>query len=181
MARVVLLNGVGSVGKGSVARALQGLAARPLLHLQMDAFLEMLPERFWDHPDGMVFERGERDGRPCVAIRCGPVVERLLAGMRGAVAALADAGNDLIVDEVAERPAIEDYRRRLAGHDLTLVKVSAPLAIVEERERQRGDRLIGLARGQAALHEGIAYDLELGTGAATPEACARRLAAGLGL
>ena len=171
MARVVLLNGMGSVGKGSLARALQDLAALPLLHLQMDTFLEMLPQRLWDHPEGMVFERGERDGRSCVTVRCGPTVERLLAGMRGAVAALADAGNDLIVDEVAEGAAIADYRRRLAGHALSVVKVTAPLAVVEQRERQRGDR----------LHEGIAYDLELETGEATPEACARRLAAALGL
>ncbi|GHD58475.1 hypothetical protein GCM10017083_41490 [Thalassobaculum fulvum] len=42
-ARIVLLNGAGSAGKSSIARALQAIAATPLLHMQMDAFLEMLP------------------------------------------------------------------------------------------------------------------------------------------
>jgi chloramphenicol 3-O phosphotransferase len=42
-ARIVLINGVSSVGKGSVAKALQKIASRPMLHVQMDAFLEMLP------------------------------------------------------------------------------------------------------------------------------------------
>ena len=42
-ARIVLLNGVSSVGKGSVAKALQKIASRPMLHAQMDALLEMLP------------------------------------------------------------------------------------------------------------------------------------------
>ena len=42
-ARVVLLNGAGSAGKSSIARALQAIAGRPLLHVQMDAFFDMLP------------------------------------------------------------------------------------------------------------------------------------------
>jgi len=181
-ATVVLLNGVGSVGKGSVAKALQELLPTPWLHVAMDAFLDMLPARYWDHDEGLRFVRREIDGQPAVEVTSGAVSERLLAGMRLAVRALAEAGNDVIVDEVAERPAMADYERLLAPFRLHRVGLVAPLAVLEERERRRGDRIIGLARWQAAhLHCGQAYDLEIDTSAATPMQCAERIKAAFGL
>lgn len=42
VARIVLLNGVGSAGKTSVAKALRTIADEPFLHVQMDAFMDML-------------------------------------------------------------------------------------------------------------------------------------------
>ena len=59
---VIILNGVGSVGKTSTARALQTIAAKPFLHVSMDAFAEMLPERMLGHPDGMIFETVQSRG-----------------------------------------------------------------------------------------------------------------------
>src|SRR3984957_10997556 len=91
-ARIVLLNGVSSVGKGSVAKALQRIASRPMLHVQMDAFLEMLPAAMFGDPEGYVFETGEQDGKPVTAVTSGPLLETAMRGMRGAVAALAEAG-----------------------------------------------------------------------------------------
>jgi chloramphenicol 3-O phosphotransferase len=53
------------------------------------------------------------------------------------------------------------------------VGVFAPLEILEARERQRGDRTVGLARWQYdRVHKGIAYDLEIDTATATAEECA---------
>lgn len=45
-ARIVLLNGVGSVGKTAIAKAMQAITAEPFLHVEMDAFLNMMPERY---------------------------------------------------------------------------------------------------------------------------------------
>ena len=56
MTRIVVLNGVGSVGKSSLARALQAQSRVPLLHVAMDGFLEMLPEALQDHPQGISYE-----------------------------------------------------------------------------------------------------------------------------
>ncbi len=53
---VIVLNGVGSVGKSSTARALQRITVEPFLHVAMDAFLEMLPEVMLGHMDGLIFE-----------------------------------------------------------------------------------------------------------------------------
>jgi chloramphenicol 3-O phosphotransferase len=174
--RVVILNGVGSAGKGSIARALQQIAARPFLHVEMDAFLAMLPEAYFAHPDGLIFETVTRDGEPSVDIKTGPVAERLLRGMRSAVAALAAAGNDLIVDDVMLEDELSDYRRLLSDFDVSVVGVHASLDVLEARERLRGDRMIGLARGQFDLvHKGKDYDLTVDTSTATATDCAEAI------
>lgn len=53
---VIILNGVGSMGKSSTARALQTITAEPFMHVTMDAFLDMLPANMFGHPDGLIFE-----------------------------------------------------------------------------------------------------------------------------
>jgi chloramphenicol 3-O-phosphotransferase len=100
IAQIIILNGVGSVGKSSTAKALQEIAETPFLHVSMDAFLDMLPASMFGHRDGLVFEALEEDGRPSVAIHTGPVMDRAMRGMRRAIAAMAEAGNNLIVDDV---------------------------------------------------------------------------------
>jgi chloramphenicol 3-O phosphotransferase len=186
---IVLLNGVGSIGKGTIAKALQAITREPFLHVEMDAFLAMLPEAYQDHPEGLAFESVDVDGKAVVAVRTGPVAERALAGMRRGVAALAGAGNNLIVDEVLFGDveteygnAVADYRRLLASYRLCVVGVFAPLEVIEARERQRGDRLIGLARGQFDLvHRGMTYDLEIDAGSASPAESARAIKDRFGL
>ncbi len=180
---VIILNGVGSVGKTSTARALQAASATPLLHVSMDAFLDMLPPRLLDHPDGLQFDRGMEDGHPSIAIRSGPVLARAMAGMRAAIAGLAGAGNHLIIDDVITNPAaFGEYRALLAATRLRWVGLFAPLDVLEARERARGDREIGLARWQLPrLHAGITYDLSLDMAALTPEAAAERIRAAFSL
>lgn len=179
---VILLNGPGSAGKTSLAKALQTIAARPMLHVQMDDFLAMLPEAYMDHAAGLRFEVLREDGRPSVRVHSGPVAERALAGMRRAVAALAGAGNDLIVDEVMLGDELADYRRLLAGVELRVVGVRARLEVLEAREALRGDRAIGLSRWQhQRVHAGRTYDLEIDTSERDPLACAGEIKARFGL
>lgn len=179
---VIVLNGVGSVGKSSTARALQAIAARPLLHVAMDAFIQMMPMKLVGHADGLVFETGEADGCPSVEIRTGPVPARALAGMRHAVAALADQGNDLIVDEVMLGDEHLEYRALLARHDLRFAGLFAPLDVLEARERRRGDRELGLSRWQyGRVHNGIDYDLTLDTTQTSPAENAARICKAFGL
>lgn len=159
---VIILNGVSSVGKSSTAKAVQELAGAPFLHVAMDDFLGMLPPRVLGDPNGMIFEQVVEDEHPCIAVRTGDVVERALSGMRRAVAAMATAGNNLVVDEVMWGDEAADYRALLGGCNLRFVGLFAPLKVVEDRERQRGDREIGLARWQhGRVHRNISYDLEL--------------------
>lgn len=171
--RIVLLNGVGSVGKSSIAKALQAIASDSFLHVEMDAFIQMLPEASFGHPDGIIFESVYEDGRPLIAIKTGPVAAQAMRGMRHAVAAMARQGNNLIVDEVFLENEKAEYAELLSSFELFLVGVFAPLDVLEARELQRGDRLIGLARWQYdRVHKDIQYDLEVDTSSATPLACA---------
>ena len=174
--RIIILNGVGSAGKGSIAKALQEIASQPFLHVEMDAFLAMLPEACFAHPDGMIFETVEKEGSTRVDITTGPIAERLLRGMRRAVAALAAEGNDMIVDDVMVDNELADYRNLLSAYDLSVVGVHASLEVLEERERARSDRMIGLARGQFDIvHKGRAYDFTVDTSAATAMDCAKAI------
>ena len=181
--RVIILNGTGSVGKTYTAKALQTLTAEPYLHVQMDAFLEMMPASSFGHPDGLVFETIQEDGKPSVVITSGPVMERTMRGMRHAIAAMAGQGNNLIVDDVILNPADQgEYRALLAGCQVDFVGLFAPLEVLEARELARGDRAIGLARWQfSRVHSGLAYDLEIDTAAASPLECAQAIKAAFGL
>jgi chloramphenicol 3-O phosphotransferase len=175
-ARIVLLNGVGSVGKSSIARALQTITRDTFLHVQMDVFLEMLPEGKLNDPDCFAFETQLENGKPSVVIRTGPTGERLMRGMRRAIAAMAQQGNNLIVDDVLLGDTAADYAGVLAGFEVFRVGVFAALDVLEARESQRGDRLIGLARWQYdRVHQGIAYDLEIDASEASPMDCAKRI------
>ena len=167
---VIILNGVGSVGKSSTARALQTMTIEPFLHVAMDAFVDMLPQRMLGHPDGLIFETIQDQGSPSIIVRTGPVIERAMQGMRHAVAAMAAAGNNLIVDEVMiEGTKKQEYRAFLSRFDARFVGLFAPLDVLEARERQRGDRAVGLARWQyERVHSGMVYDLEIDTSAITP-------------
>ena len=172
--QVVLLNGIGSVGKSSTAKAFQAVASKPFLHVAMDAFLDMMPEKMLVHPEGLLFETTEYDGRPVVTVRVGPVLERAMKGMRHAIAAMAAQGNNLIIDDVMIDPRkAQEYRSLLQFCDLYVIGLMAPLDVLEARERARGDRAIGLARGQQGLvHRDMVYDLEIDTSLLAPDECA---------
>ena len=181
--QVIILNGIGSVGKSATAKALQAIASRPFLHVAMDAFLDMLPKKMLAHPDGLVFKAAQDHGKPITAVKSGPVLQRAMRGMRHAVAAMAAQGNNIIVDVVMiEAQTAQEYRDLLRPFDLRLVGLFAPLDVLEARERARGDRDLGLARWQyGRVHRGITYDLELDTAAAPPMECARLIRDAFGL
>lgn len=182
-ATIILLNGVGSAGKSSIARALQAMLSDPWLHVSMDGFLDMLPGHLHDDPDGFAYRTfADHDGMPQVEITAGPAGERLLAGMRLAIAAMAGAGNSLIVDDVILDGGLSEYEVLLAGFSFMKVGVFAPLPVLEEREARRGDRMPGLARWQfGRVHAGARYDLEVDTATADPATCAARIASHFGL
>ena len=105
--RVIVLNGTTSAGKSTLAKALQrrlATAGEPWIVIALDDFFARVPpDWFWigDHvgphaQDGMTFEM--IDG--AIERRMGPFGRTVLAAYRAAVAAMARAGLDVIVDEV---------------------------------------------------------------------------------
>ena len=167
--RVIILNGVGSVGKSATARALQVLTREPFLHVAMDAFIDMLPPRIVGDPDGFRFEPTTEQGMPSVVIKTGVAFERVMTGMRFAMAAMAGQGNNLIVDDVMLGGEAVEYRALLADFSPKFVGLFAPLDVLEQRERDRGDRMVGLARWQyTRVHQDVVYNLKIDTSATTP-------------
>lgn len=178
MTKIIVLNGIGSVGKTSAAKAFQEIVKTPFMHVSGDAFLDMMPPQLWDHPEGIIFRPAGDIAGTSVSITMGARLDQLMAGMRSAVAAMAGQGNNLIVDDVMLSPSDqEDYWQKCVEHDLYFVGLHAPLAVLEQREKERGDRLIGLARWQFdKVHKGIAYDCQINTSTSLPNECARQIA-----
>ncbi len=174
--KIIILNGVGSVGKSSIAKALQEITIEPFLHVRMDAFLEMMPEAYANHPDSFSYETVEMDGHRNVVIKTGQFGAKVMDGMRHAIAAMAAQGNNLIVDEVMLEGEASIYADLLSPFEAFFVGVFAPLDVLEERERSRDDRIAGLARWQFdRVHQNITYDLEIDTTKATPMECAKQI------
>jgi chloramphenicol 3-O phosphotransferase len=176
--RVVLLHGTSSSGKTTVARAVQRLSDEPWICFGIDVLWNAIDERWMEHgpfaADGLHWLED-------ASIKPGPMGQRLAAGMRAAAAAFARAGNDVLVDDVFVDPTwLDGWRGELAGLDWLLVGVVAPLHVLEERERARGNRIAGEARAQIeVLHRGIEYDLTVDTSRQSPEECARAILAAL--
>jgi chloramphenicol 3-O phosphotransferase len=156
----------------------QKLSDEPWVLLGIDVFWNAIDERWMEH--------GEHAGdgflwREDAKIVPGPVGQRLAAGMRAALSAFARAGNDVLVDDVLVDPAwLAGWRAELAGLDWLLVGVLAPVEVLEERERARGNRIVGEAQAQVdEIHRGIEYDLTVDTSRQSPEDCARAILSAL--
>jgi len=101
--RVILLNGASSSGKSTLATGLQHALDEPFLYLSSDQLVDagVLPER----RDAEGPFRWWEELRP-----------RFFAGFHGCIPALADAGNDLIVEHVIEFPAWRAELAQLLAH-----------------------------------------------------------------
>ena len=172
--RVIVLNGVSSAGKTSLARAIQQHAKSTFLHVEMDAFISFLPNGHEFRPEWFKLDSIDSEFGKLPRISNGQRGEALLGVMRNFVIEAAKSGLDLVVDEVCHAKEVTQYRTGITN--VQIVKVFAPLPVIEQREKARGDRLIGLAREQSMhLHDGIDYDAEADTSALTPQELAAQL------
>jgi chloramphenicol 3-O phosphotransferase len=175
---IILLNGTSSSGKTSIAKELQRQLDKPFLHVGVDNFLEMVPEICFgvdptedDISSQGIYRKTVNDGNETwYEIHVGQFGHQLMSGMRRAMAALAATGNNLIIDDVIlYREWLEDYLLVLQKFEVLFVRVSCPLEVVEEREYERGDRMVGQAKGDfARVHTHQIYDLEVDTSVFSP-------------
>lgn len=181
---IILLNGTTSSGKSAIARAFQRSSEDPWLRIGIDAFWSAIDERWMElgprATEGFswVDVRDADATRSEMRIVSGPVGDRLAAGMRAAVGALAREGNNVVVDDVLiESKWLDHWSSVVAGLDTLLVGVHCDLDTLERRERERGDRILGEARGQLhVVHRDVVYDLAVDTSTSTPEGCASVIA-----
>lgn len=159
---IILLNGASSAGKSTIAAAIQEAADRPFLRFSLDFYFfgAVLPRR------------GEG------AFEWQSMRQRLVSGYYPALAAFANAGNDLVVDHIFEtKSGYDEMMAALAGLDVFLVGVHCPVEELERRERERGDRPLGDAgHDLKTVHTFCTYDLEVDSTRAPKENAALILA-----
>ena len=170
---LILINGPTSSGKSSLISALQSALPEPYLEAGLDKFLWMLPGRYFKQPlwPQILGIQGQ----------AGPAMRTLAHGMHHALAALLRAGNNVLADHVLlEADWLQECEMLFAGLPALFVGALCPLAVLEERERARGDRTLGHARAQLArAHHGARYDMIVDTSQVTPEEGARAVLAHL--
>ena len=177
-ATCIVLNGTSCSGKSSIAAALQELWPRPLQVTGIDTFLASQSKRFFAiggrGAAGFSWVPATVDGQPAFDVVPGPLGLGMIKASHAYWAACADAGLDQVIDDVwlvPDQPA--GLRDALLAANTLWVGVHCPLTIAEQRERERGDRLVGTVRGQHALvHAFRTYDIDVDTSVATPQECA---------
>ncbi|MDQ1396389.1 MAG: chloramphenicol phosphotransferase, partial [Acidimicrobiaceae bacterium] len=177
---MIALNGTSSSGKSTLAAAIQdrlGAQGQCWVIVGIDDFLGKVPAPWMRYREaGAHAEEGVSFARVGdeIVFRAGPVGRAILSAYRGTVAALARSGLNVIVDEVVlDEEAWAQWESELGGLDPYWVRVDCPLEVCEQRERERGDRLQGLARSQAAfVHRAARYRLSVDTSAAGARALA---------
>jgi chloramphenicol 3-O phosphotransferase len=131
--RIILIHGPSSSGKSTLARAVQTRIDAPFWHYSIDHLRDA---------GSLPLSRIQRGDFAWAELR-----PAFFEGFHRSVAAFAAAGNDLIVEHILES---EVWTARLiellAPFDVFLVVLDCPLAELERRERERGNRRIGEAR-----------------------------------
>ena len=160
---LVVLNGICSSGKTSLADALREALPQPWFRLGVDDILRL--------------------SAALVRPELYPSMEAatsLLQGAHRAFAAIARAGNLAVLDVVLVTPFLaEDLAEALGDIPMLVVGLDCPVEVAEERQVQRG-REVGVATAQAAtVFAHVTPDLLLDTGRLTTEECVAAVAEAL--
>ncbi|WP_342278409.1 phosphotransferase-like protein [Candidatus Tisiphia endosymbiont of Myopa tessellatipennis] len=183
MSKIIFLNGCGSAGKTSIARAIQYLSKDSWLTFGIDTFISMtpLPCSSYDKPDAryFTFVPGINDRGSTMRVETKPKGKQLFGLMPDFANLLASRNNNLIIDEVLfEDACLKSYIKSLNGYIVYFVGVFCDLSVMQEREILRCDRAIGLSNDQIdRVHAGSLreYDLTVDTTSKSPFEIAKQI------
>lgn len=155
---IIILNGVSSAGKTTLAKTLQGRLSHPYFHMDVDVFCLMAPEKF--------------------SIDNYTVQWNFVSNMFHAVKLFSDMGFNLIVPCIFLEDG--DFLKRcvtlLHDYPVLFAHVSCPAEELRRRERERGDRKIGEAETMLSmLAPKNIYDIEVDTYTFSVEECADKI------
>ena len=157
---VILLNGTSSSGKSSIVASLSNKLNDLYFVFSVDKFLEpAMPLRLnMDIPEHL------------------KVIDRSISGFNQALAAYLKHTDYMIVDHVLQNPNwIQEVAKALINTDVFFVGVTAPLSIIEAREKERSDRQPGTARAQYEQMQKYEYDLVLDTSLMSSDSAAEEI------
>jgi chloramphenicol 3-O phosphotransferase len=173
--QVIVLNGGSSSGKSGIAHCLQAILPEPWLAFGVDTLIQAMPGSSPMSAPGLGFAA---DG----TVSVGPEFRTLEAAWIAGIAAMAQAGARIIIDEafLGGAASQQRWRRALGGLRVLWVGVRCAAPVAAGREIARGDRVTGMAESQAELvHQGVVYDLQVDTTHTEALDCARAIAARL--
>lgn len=177
MSKIIFLNGCGSSGKTSIAKAIGHESPELWLSFGVDTFIDMIP--FGRQEPYLKFIPGQNERGPTMHVESRPQSGKLFRVMPQFAEMLADRGNNLIIDEVLfDEEALKAYAQKLKGHTVYYIGIFCDLSVMQEREVLRRDRCIGLSNDQIdRVHQGVlnSYDFKVDTTAISPFEAARRI------
>ncbi len=177
---VIFLNGTSSAGKTSIAKQIQKLSEKLFVYVGIDHYIAMLPPSYL--PDGKQADLGYKvtlHPGPTRTVTCGEVAKRYIYAMHRTMRTMLDQGFNLILDEVlVAQDEFDDYLALFKDFTVLFISVHPPLPVAIQREKARGDREEGFARGFYPLvHRGKTYDLAIDSSQQSPEQSAQTILA----
>jgi chloramphenicol 3-O phosphotransferase len=169
--QIIYINGPSSSGKTTLAQALQEAFQDPFLHISLDKIIGMMPNKLnnWEGglaPEGFSWKQAvDKDGHVLQEIQMGPYAKKMVQSLKEIVLTLASMGHNLIIDDVAfGNDEVQAWRVLLKEYKVLWIGLQVPVAYLEQRERERGNRIVGSSRAQyAQVHNNVCYDLEFDT------------------
>lgn len=180
---VVILNGASSVGKTSVGKSLQDIMNEHYLLLGLDNIIYTMPERINDYKADMLPRDGffwlaetDKNGKSLMHLTAGSYAQRIYKMLIKQVKFFADSGFNIIVDHLSLINDYEIWNKELIDHDIVFCGLTASQEILDQREKARGDRVIGGSRAQMLnVHDGYNYDIFIDTSHTEPLKTAKEI------
>ena len=169
MINVIILNGGSSSGKTTIAKCLQNSSTASWLRFSIDDLIESMPEAMLKKDSGI--KLGE-DG----SVSPGAEFRKLESAWMHGIGEMARRGARIIIDDVflSGIEARNRWETSLDGLQVLWVGVYCDPTVAAAREKERGDRIEGMAVSQATVvHESIDYDVSVDTTKTSLEECAR--------
>lgn len=153
---IIILNGCPSAGKTSIIKEIQNLYDTPLLNMGIDRFWATIPAQYKEYGskayEGYSFSKDtDSDGNPIIHVLKGPFALRLEKTMPQVINTFAECGHDVIVDAIFSDEVLQNYAKALQNQTVYLIGVLCSFKELEKREKARGNRELGLARGHFDL------------------------------
>jgi chloramphenicol 3-O phosphotransferase len=178
----IFLNGTSSAGKTTLARALQEQLSEQYIHVALDQFRDGMPDKYrgLNSLPGTTGNAGLNvvpvtdTKQPYTEIRFGRDGRNMLRGMRRAMAAMVQSGNNIIIDDIIlQTEFLADYLCVFAPFKVVFVGVRCPKDVISVREGNRPGRFPGTAIGHFDVcHAHGVYDVEVDTSVMQPVECA---------
>lgn len=169
MTNIIILNGGSSSGKTTLAKGLQNSLTEPWLRFSIDDLIVSVPDAIHQEENGIKF--GE-DG----SVSPGIEFQKLESAWMYGIGEMARRGARIIIDDVF-LGGVEGrgkWETALEGLQVLWVGVFCDSVVAGSREKERGDRIAGMAVSQATIvHKGMNYDVTVDTSRSSAEECIR--------